>query len=385
MLQIKPFVRVKDGVQKDGKAAIYFRFTYKRRVKSFSTRIKINPDNWDFKNERVKKSEPLSVTINSTLTNMHNNMMQRYYEMYSNNEPYNYSKVLAAIKGNNPITFFEYATKELSTRPIEKVTKKGMQSCINNVQDFSKNCLITDIDTIFLNRYRSFLSVKKGHSHNTITSGMSRLRTFINAAIRDGVLKSTPFDNVKVGSYQPKQLFLSMDELMKAYDGFKTLPKELGEVCKQFCFMCFTSLRYSDLKKLDYTMLQHDTHQGFYFFSFKQQKTKNSQSIPLSNFALQILDTKQSKGKVFKVSTNQYFNRALKDAFVVLGIEKVPTSHMGRHTFITLSMQMGVSKDIAGKIAGHKRSNTTDGYAHLQVNDLFKGMQKWNNMSPDGG
>ena len=383
MLQIKPFIRVKDGVQKDGKTAIYFRLTYNRKCKSFSTKIKINPKNWDDVRNCVRKAEPLNIDINLTIDTFLNNMKQRYYEMYRSKEAFSFDKIIKAIHGNKPVSFIEFATKELSTRPIEKQSKKSLQTCINNISVYNKNVLVTEIDNKFLNGFKNFL-IKKSYSHNTITSQMARLRSFINAAIREAIIKENPFESFTVGTYQAKQAFITMPELLKIFDSIDTLPKDLSPVASQFCFMCLTSLRYSDLQKLDYSMLAYNDVKKFWFFSFNQQKTKGNQSVPLSDKALTLIDTTKKKGKVFKVGTNQHCNRMLKELFLHLKIDKVVTTHMGRHSFITLSMQMGVSKDIAGKIAGHKKSQTTDGYAHLQIDDLYKGVQMWNN-SPAGG
>ena len=383
MLQIKPFIREKDAIQKDGSTAIYFRLTYNRKCKSFSTKIKINPRNWDERNNRVRKAEPLNIDINLTIDTFLNNMKQRYYEMYRNKETFSFDKIIKSIRGNEPVTFQAFATKELAARPIEPQSKKSLQTCINNIAFYKKNCLVSEIDNKFLTGFKDFL-IKKNYSHNTITSQLARLRSFMNAAVREGVLKESPFENFTVGTYESVTKFITMPELMKIYGAMPSLKRKLADIAKQFCFMCFTSLRYSDLKKLDYSMIAYNEVQGFWFFSFKQQKTRGMQSVPLSTLALSLIDTSKKKGKVFQVDTNQQCNRDLKELFALLKIDKPATTHYGRHSFITLSMQMGVSKDIAGKIAGHKKSQTTDGYAHLQIDDLFKGVQMWNT-SPAGG
>jgi len=379
-LSITPFIR-HDAIRKNGKTAIYVRVVYMRKPKSFSTGILISPENWDDKKLCVKKTEPLATTINTLLKTKMSAMLKQHYDNLMNDASFSFHTIKCSFSNANFASFKDFSAKEIENRPISKDSKKVLNVCRNHVLAFKPNVLLTEIDISFINQFKSYLQ-RKTMTKNTILGNIARLKVFITAAYKQKIIKENPFHNYKIGAMTPKQGYLTKAELLRIVEALPTLNDVDRNICTQFCFACFTGLRHSDLLQLNYLMLRQ--YEQYYFFELRQVKTKDIVRIPVNDFALKLIDVTQTKGKVFKVFTNQYYNRALKNAFANMGINTPITSHVARHTFITIGLQSGMQKEMVGKIAGHKKSSTTDGYTHLQIDDLVKEMQKFT-ISPAGG
>lgn len=205
---------------------------------------------------------------------------------------------------------------------------------------------------------------------------MIRLKSIINVALRDGVLQHNPYDGVSIAAYKSRKDFLSYGELQLLLKELPTLAPEPYEAIRRFCFCCCTGLRFGDADKLDYSMLRQ-TDKGYYFV-FEQNKTSDTVLVPLNSIALTLIDTTQKTGLVFKTLTNQHLNRYTKKICAKLGIARNITTHVARHTFVTVSQELGMDRNMAGAIAGHKNPKTTAGYSHYNLNSLFDAIAKWN-------
>ena len=89
----------------------------------------------------------------------------------------------------------------------------------------------------------------------TVVKALSVFRVFCNKMMADGIIKSDPFENVKIGRAYSRRGFLTLQELKRLYLNFwdlrMTLTRAEEDVMRVFLFSCFTGLRYSDLRTLD--------------------------------------------------------------------------------------------------------------------------------------
>ncbi|MCS2715257.1 site-specific integrase [Bacteroides thetaiotaomicron] len=192
--------------------------------------------------------------------------------------------------------------------------------------------------------------------------------------------------------------FLNIEELMQFYnyqypkkDGILELSRDM------FCFMAFTSIRYSDLKSLCWS----DIHGKI--MEIVTEKTDERLQIELNDYALEILKKykkmKQKGNHVFPPLSNQKLNSHLKEAALLAQLTKtwvdeyyigndrireeykfyqIISSHDGRRTFICCSLAFGIPHTVVMKWTGHRDYASMKPY--IEISDKTKAayMGKWN-------
>lgn len=151
-----------------------------------------------------------------------------------------------------------------------------------------------------------------------------------------------------------------VNRLIKLYKQV-TLMSHQQEVLKAFLFTCFTSLRISDVLRVNG---KWRLTEGFLdFIPKKNEKKKKWVHIPIMPMAYAFV--RNSAGKFFELPSEQEYNAILKDIAVAADIYKPLTSHYGRHTFGHLYMvTIGNLKGLQ-EILCHSKIETTMRYAHL--------------------
>jgi site-specific recombinase XerD len=150
------------------------------------------------------------------------------------------------------------------------------------------------------------------------------------------------------------------------------------EVLKAFLFTCFTSLRISDVLRVNG---KWRLTEGFLdFIPKKNEKKKKWVHVPIMPMAYSFV--RNTTGKFFKLPSEQEYNLILKDIAVAAGVNKPLTSHYGRHTFGHLYMvTVGNLKGLQ-EILGHSKIETTMRYAHIDDEYLTDSVQKMQDEFP---
>ncbi|MEI6059996.1 MAG: site-specific integrase [Bacteroidota bacterium] len=243
-------------------------------------------------------------------------------------------------------------------------TVKMYESQSRKLKKFRDKLPFNEITPFFWKQYENHL-IKLKNNENTRWKAFRTIKTFINKAIEDGIIKTDPLKGVKVHKPEGNRSFLTQEEvktLELIYAGFLT--KDLKNTLRCFLFSCFTGLRYSDVKNLKNTNI-HLAKVNSYI-SLLQKKTEKIVEIPLGKKALKYLpEIGLPNQPVFNVYCNQVINRRLKDIIKLAGIQKVISFHCARHTFATIALE--VSGDIAAvsKLCGHSKISTTQIYAKV--------------------
>jgi len=156
-------------------------------------------------------------------------------------------------------------------------------------------------------------------------------------------------------------------------------------------FSCYTSVRFSDLVGLtseNFTFL----NDGRIRISYVPVKNRRHSNKPIEwiitdlwngkiDFIVKKYLKKNEKNQPFFGCANSSYNRDLKLLQGLVGIETTLTSHLGRHSCITLLVNdfaMDITK--VQMIAGHSQINMTRGYLRITERDLSEASKKinWN-------
>lgn len=162
-----------------------------------------------------------------------------------------------------------------------------------------------------------------------------------------------------------------------------------------FCFMCYTSLRYSDVRDLKKANISGR------FINLFTRKTKSKLEIPIVKQAQEILDRNitASRETVFKVPSNQKLNdyikviakeaklnRRVEEMYYVGNnphetfkpIHEIISCHMARRTFVTCSLALGISPEVVMACTGHSTYEAMKPYIAIASSTKKTQMEKWN-------
>lgn len=266
--------------------------------------------------------------------------------------------------------FIMYMESLAAKRKNSKGNFGNWDSTIKHLKKYCpKDVQFNQINRNFVDGFRTYLlqdavtKTTKAISTNTRYSYFNKFKAALNLAVREGILKTNPAEMVEgLPQGEPVREFLILDEL-------KTLAKtDCKNVLmkKAFIFACLTGLRFSDIKKLKWSELQHSAELGYYI-RFIQQKTKGSETLPISEEAFNLLGERGTQSdQVFpNLIYSDSRNADLHKWVLKAGIEKHITFHCSRHTYATLQLTLGTDIFTVSKLLGHRNLKTTQIYANV--------------------
>ena len=248
---------------------------------------------------------------------------------------------------------------------------------LRKVQLFAPDLECENMTADIVRDFRHHLEIEK-NKEATVVKALSVLRVFCNKMKADGIIKTDPFENMKVGRAYSRRGFLTMRELKQLYmnytDARHTLTRAEDDVMRVFLFSCFTGLRYGDLRTLDSSEI--------FDWKIRKQMHKTGEAvyIPIPVQARLLLPNPLKSGLVFHVVENASFNRTLRKAAKKLGHYKHVHCHLARHTFATTCITIGIPLPATSKLLGHRNLDTTLIYAKYVDTFLDKEMKKFNRL-----
>lgn len=297
-----------------------------------------------------------------------NMTVQRLYSMY-----------VESLSTSVPLTeFAENVLTYSSTR--KEVTKEGYRQVLKNINEFSPNVSLEDIDLQWLKKYENWI-YSSGCSESTVYSRMKVLRTMFNEAIKRDLLKpwQTPFRlyEIKETRYRTDVLrFAEMEELLN----YKFPDHKLRRARDFFMLSCYTGLRWADLIRLTSDNIR--TVGGETWLTIKTQKTGILVQIPLSIIfygrAMQIINRYKNTEDLCGYKNNSSYNRLLHEIISTskVGGSQHITIHTARRSCITGLADFGVNVYTIQRVAGHARLSTTQKYIQLSTASIEADLRK---------
>lgn len=240
--------------------------------------------------------------------------------------------------------------------------------------------------------------IKNDYCNRTIQNQIRILKSFLRWVSRHGYTINSGVLEFKLRlKVIPRTVtFLKYKELMHFFH--YEFPKEkeyLSKARDMFCFMAFTSLRYSDLAALKPVNLVDGC------LDFCTEKTDDKLHIALNEHAQQIIE-KYSwyKGDtIFPVPSNQKLNDYLKEAAKLAGLDREISQvyfkgntrhedtykfweqiscHDARRTFVCCSLALGIPASVVMSATGHSDYATMKPYIEVADETQKMQMEKWN-------
>jgi site-specific recombinase XerD len=237
-----------------------------------------------------------------------------------------------------------------------------------------------DVNLQYLEDFRQWTKVKN-FSPNSATRWIKALKTFFKWAQSKKLIESSDWMQVK-GTTQEKEItHLNREEVLALIHA--PLPERLAKVRDLFCIGCLTGLRYSDLTRITPFNVGPDE------IRIRSKKDDDMILIPIGPDLKKIL----SRYPDLKLPTisNQRGNDYLKEIFKATDLNRpilasrweegrrvsffrplseIATFHLARRTFITLSLEMGMTPENIMKITGHSDFKAMRPY--LKITDRLR-------------
>ena len=246
------------------------------------------------------------------------------------------------------------------------------------------------IDYSFFNKFQTFLinrtkTDKEGNvspllNNTTIAKALSTLKTFLGYARKEGVKVNDSYRDFIIKREKLEVIALEQDELQRLIDHDLTNNKRLDKVRDLFVFACATGLRHSDCQLLKREHIDKDS------INIVVKKTKMALTVPLNEISSNILNKFSELLKPLPKLSNQNLNYGIKELCQLAGIDKpieivrfhgtkrvtntfpkyeLISFHTGRKTFVTLSLEKGMSAEEVMTISGHTDYKSFARYSHV--------------------
>lgn len=336
-----------------------------------ATGIKLLPEHWNQGEQSITRKADAFTRNN--FTQLQTSITNYFLCLQLNNRSYQKSELQAAIRGADTASINNPTITDLIKRYQElKQLSDGRHQHYTQLKN--------DINHLFpVIRIKEFtyehgMKLQKHYAKtcasNTVTGKMHRMKAIIHFAQELELLQKDPLRSIKLKGMSNRKTVLTPEELntLQQLHEQQTLPAHQQNALHIFLIACYTGLRIGDITRLKPSMIDHN------YIRMHQQKTKVQTVIPLNEFSTPLLK------QVYHIRTGQHLNRELANIAAAAGINKHITMHVGRHTFATVGLRLGMELVSVSKILGHTTIRETQKYLHLADEHLQEQMNLFNKL-----
>ena len=408
-------------VMKNGQVMIRVRWNSKKNEVGFSVGYTIDPLKWDGDKQLVKSNTTHKIGGKIVYAREINNAIRSFlvcieevfakYDLHSKTPTTTDLKELVneklgrikqeTVNEDKVKTLKDIFSEFLLLRPQEgnwgdKIHEKYDQMW-TQLSSCDPNITLETLDQLKVQELVGWY-IKNDYCNRTIQKQIRILKSFLRWVSRHGYTINSGVLEFKLRlKVIPRTVtFLKYKELMHFFH--YEFPKEkeyLSKARDMFCFMAFTSLRYSDLAALKPVNLVDGC------LDFCTEKPDDKLHIALNDHAQQIIE-KYSwyKGDtIFPVPSNQKLNDYLKEAAKLAGLDREISQvyfkgntrhedtykfweqiscHDARRTFVCCSLALGIPASVVMSCTGHSDYATMKPYIEVADETQKIQIEKWN-------
>ena len=402
----------KSGKLIEKNVPILFSFSFDgERIKSTTGEKAEHRDHWSETTQRFKAS-----TTNASLRNKKLKQLSEKLEtIYLDIELSGMKPTAQMIKQKlndeqkkEKETFFDIYDRFVSEQKIKNSwtdgTTKRFKVVRNKLESFQSikgkgyEIDFSLMNETFFDEYLSYL-LKQNYKNSYIKKNLKLLFWFLNWCKRKGYNLPYDYTQFRFKGNEPRPGAnirpLTMEQLMTMYSKPITNIR-LSQVRDVFCFSCFTGLRYSDLKNLK----KADIGENREYLTITTVKTAEPLYIPLVKYAREILARYENTFSKYAlpVISQQRYNNYLKELGKIMkfndelvhvnysGNQRIEntfqkwerlTSHVGRQTFITNAIFLGMPGEVVKDLTGQSSDEMLKNYFKILDQQKRSEMQKF--------
>ncbi|MCU0415974.1 MAG: site-specific integrase, partial [Cytophagaceae bacterium] len=379
-------VLLKSRSDKEGKAPLTLFVNYSgNRTKFPINGIKVKPELWDKNRYRIASKNSLDLEIeiiNNKIIEIEKGLSDYQKELLFAQNSFDINRIKEILQGSVPSkknNFFDHYQEylDLNAPPIKaERTIKSFRTTLNKIKDFEVKyqykITYASLNISFFEKFRKYILIDNQYEYNYFSKIIANIKTFLSWAFEKGYHNRLDYKKFKATEKETSIITLTKDELLLLLD-YPFESDRLAKVRDVFCFSCFTGLRVSDLMTLKRSHIQN----GFIIKDIV--KTKEKCRIPISPYTEAILEKYNKLAfSPLPIISSQKYNQYIKECCQIAGINETVyidsyksgvktslpypkyeliTSHVGRKTFTTLSLILGMSETAVKQITGHKKES----------------------------
>ncbi|MCF6242684.1 MAG: site-specific integrase [Bacteroidales bacterium] len=406
-MRINFYLKNKDT---DKEIPILLSFYFNRKRLQYHTGISCKYNQWNVKKQYIYGNTQQVAAKNNLLRQIKSFLETEYSNDIANGKFFDrihYKTLLdEKFKGKNnssdeQLSFWQIFNLAIENKSkyIKTGTVKKYISLKNHLQKLEKKLNIKlSFEKINKDFYETFIDyfIEAGNLNSTIKEKqLKTFNSFLNWAVEKEYIEQNPFKNIKFPyKNSPTDSFALTEKQLKHLLNFDLCNNErLDKVRDVFCFECYTGLRYSDTQEIK------EINKDNRFLRVIVKKKSEPLTVPLLPEAENLLFKYFNKNQQFPKISNQKMNSYLKELGKIVGFNdemeflkisgnketkiikkqyELLTTHVGRRTFVTLSVQKGMDIFLIRKITGHANLDTFMRY--YKINELIaaeKFVQMW--------
>lgn len=398
-----------DKTNQKGVLPVCMRITSERRS-MYLTLIRVKPENWDARNEMVKKSDLQHERLNAELRRKIGEINKVIALCEAMEPERGIDAVRDRLKKRTTADMFVYAQDYLLRK--EKSSVRTYNKCYSHINKFKRfvgkeNFSISNLTFELLLKYENYLRENLGNSVNTVTTNMKTLKQLTSDMYEEFRLdiRNNPFRKYKMKSTPTERPCLSEREYARVRNLKLLMQGKLYDARQIFVFEAETGIRISDILKLRWRNFDGN------YIRIVMGKTDRPLVIPVSDVAKEICTLRKKRyatagvpvtpdGFIFRGilpyeydsmtavekvcaenSATTRINLALKKVAALARVKKNLSTHIGRHTFASRLLRSDQNLAVIRKLLGHASVRTTEIYAkamNSQMDDAIDALNKLN-------
>lgn len=398
-----------DKTNQKGVLPVCMRITSDRRS-MYLTLIRVKPENWDARNEMVKKSDLQHERLNAELRRKIGEINKVIALCEAMEPERGIDAVRDRLKKRTTADMFVYAQDYLLRK--EKSSVRTYNKCYSHINKFKRfvgkeNFSISNLTFELLLKYENYLRENLGNSVNTVTTNMKTLKQLTSDMYEEFRLdiRNNPFRKYKMKSTPTERPCLSEREYARVRNLKLLMQGKLYDARQIFVFEAETGIRISDILKLRWRNFDGN------YIRIVMGKTDRPLVIPVSDVAKEICTMRKRRyatagvpvtpdGFIFRGilpyeydsmtavekvcaenSATTRINLALKKVAALARVKKNLSTHIGRHTFASRLLRSDQNLAVIRKLLGHASVRTTEIYAKAmssQMDDAIDALNKLN-------
>lgn len=354
-----------------------------------STRISIDPKNWDETKQVIKEAEPNAIFYNKFLSDMKAKIEEAEFHCNLRGIPFTAKRAKAALTGDNADASEEllvanvrrYNDIELRKGIIKEATHTKYNTLANTLEKFikettkAKDMKLISCNTEWLDNLEIWL--RQIYEPNTIVKFHRTLKKYFGFAIRDRFITVNPYDgfvsNKRV--HAKARAVLSEDELHRLEEldreQMAKVDTRLILVLDMFLLSCYCGLRIGDCCSLKRDEIK-SSPDGLVIDKITEKMDGKRVILPLRSLfngkgeaiVQRYLKENADSEMLFPYIPEPKINIRLKTIALLGGISQNLTFHVARHTCATLLAEKTGNPFLIMQILGHSDIKTSMIYIH---------------------
>ncbi len=385
-----------------------------------TTGITIDKKLWDPEKKRVIPSHTHASSINRQLSDLKRELEVLCYKAWEKDIRITSDYITSNLKKNqrSESGFFDRFDEfiEQGKKKWQPGTVKKFTTMKNHLKEFGEKKQVSvgfdQLNDKFFDKFMDFYfedtEERKGYINTYARKNIKFIKHFLTWATEKGYNKNLDFNKWKLDTGQKKEstgdnvIALTISEFLHIYK--MKIENEAMQRTRDFLILaCSTGLRFSDIAN----MKKSDVDYSLGVINCTTIKTGAHTQIPFNEFSRSIIIKYQftpnynSKGveMAFPAISNQKTNTALKDLGKEAGLNTMVTkihyrrnnrieevcpkhelisTHIGRKTFITLNIWLGVKSEILMGLTTHKSHETMENYYTVDIDMKREAMNNFN-------